>query len=157
MFILLAHLLPSFLPPCVHLSGHFMSCSCCPVQSSQGGISPRQMVDDVAPILSAELSTPNLNLPPLVHMSLSPGSSVLPGQIPQAINPQNHTDVSAHIFSMACPSRNQTTETLATFGIKDCSGHSAYDNQQDTKLGLYRLQKGNAYRTMWRNTETNFL
>lgn len=97
VFILLAHLLPSFPPPCVHLCGHFMSYSCCSVHSSEGGISLRQMVDDVALILSVEprqccaLSIPHLNHPPLVHMSLSPGSSLLPGQIPQAINPQNHT------------------------------------------------------------------
>lgn len=105
MFILLASLLPSFPPPCVHLSGHFMSCSCFSVQSSEGGISLRQMVDDVASNLSAEsgqccvLSTPHLNLPPLVHMSLSPGSSLLPGQIPQAINPQNHTILWVRTFS----------------------------------------------------------
>lgn len=125
-FTLLAHLPPSFPPPCVHLGGHLSPCSCCSVQSGEGGISLRQMVDDVAPILLAEsgrccvLSTPHLNLPPLVHMSLSPGSSPISGQIPQAINPQNHNIVSADIFSMAWPSRNQTTETLAVFRAEDC-------------------------------------
>lgn len=154
MCTLLAHLLPSFLPPCVHLSGHFMSCSCYSVQIRQGGISLRQMVDDVAPILSEEsgqccvLSTPHLNLPQLVHMSLSPGSSPLPGQIPQAINPENHTISQGRTFSA----------WLVPVGIKpqkhwQCLGLRTFqDTRHMTTSRTWILQKGNAYRTVWRNT-----
>lgn len=133
------------------LCGHFLLlfiCLCCSVQSSEGGISLPQMVDDVALILSAEsgqfcvLFTPNLNHPPFATRP-----SLLAVHRYQSTNYKStkpYDKVSANIFRLAWPSLNQTTETLAAFGTKDCSEHSAYDSQQDMELGLYRLQTGKA-------------
>lgn len=104
------------------------------------------------PETGGEWRSPRLILTTLLlHMSLSPGGSPTPSQTPRAINPQNHIISWVHAFSA----------WLGPVGIKpqkpwqfqDCSGHSAYDNQQDMKFGLYRLWKGIYEMLIWTHVE----
>lgn len=118
VFTLLAPLLPSFPPPCVHPCGHVMSLTCSSVQSSEGGISLRQMVNDVALIffILTTLLSSTCPSPLALHLHQAKYRKLLIHRI--------HIISWVHTFSA----------WLGPVGIKpqkpwqfqDCSGHTAW-------------------------------
>ncbi len=163
----LAHFLSTFLSPHVHLWGFFnvLLLLLRPKQrrrnfpETDGGWRSPNLIRTELCALHPPVP-PHFDHHPLVHMSLNPLEVCCkPGQIPQAINPQKRTISWVRAFSAWLGAAEVKPRKPWQCGTEDCSGHSAYDNQRDAKLGLHRLQRGKAYAEtpVEKSTETNYL
>ncbi|KAI4818848.1 hypothetical protein KUCAC02_004145 [Chaenocephalus aceratus] len=88
------------------------------------------MENDVALIFSEE-STSHL---PLIHMSRSPCCSLSFGN-KLLIHRSKQYGECVHVLHGLAQQESNYRSSGSEFGAEDSSGHSAYDNQQDMKLG----------------------